>query len=237
MKISEHCFAITGLFYLPPWTVNAGFVVGNKKTLVIDSSGTYLSAQTIYGYALNVRPENKLLLINTEKHLDHIGGNCFFSEMGVPLYGHPGIMRKNEELQNQLKESCLITKHSERDRECEGIFPFDKTTIVNPNNPITENVEIDLGEEKVEILLTPGHTETNITVFLPKDRVAYVGDLIVSDYRPNLGEANNEKWFKSLEIIKKLNLDVIVPGHGAVIQGKSKINQAISRIREIIELS
>ena len=83
MKISERCYVIYGLSTLPPWMVNAGFIVGENQTLVVDCGGNYLSAQTIFGYAQNVKPQNKLVAINTEPHSDHMGGNCFFNEKGV----------------------------------------------------------------------------------------------------------------------------------------------------------
>jgi glyoxylase-like metal-dependent hydrolase (beta-lactamase superfamily II) len=78
MKLTDHCYAVTGLGYYPPWIVNAGFIAGDSKTLIVDSGPNFLSAQTIYGYAQSVKPGNELILINTEKHLDHILGNSFF---------------------------------------------------------------------------------------------------------------------------------------------------------------
>jgi len=51
MKISEHCFAITGLGFTPPWEVNAGFICGSRRTLVVDTGPSYLAGRTVYGYA------------------------------------------------------------------------------------------------------------------------------------------------------------------------------------------
>ncbi|MFZ1979039.1 MAG: MBL fold metallo-hydrolase [Bacteroidota bacterium] len=72
MKFTDNCYAITGLYYIPPWSVNAGFIAGKKKTLIVDTGGSTISAQTIDGYASSVRPGNEIIVINTEKHLDHI---------------------------------------------------------------------------------------------------------------------------------------------------------------------
>ena len=56
MKISKTSYAITGLGAIPPWVVNAGFIVGQPKTLIIDTGMNRLAAQTIHGYAMAVRP-------------------------------------------------------------------------------------------------------------------------------------------------------------------------------------
>lgn len=93
MKISNRCYAVTGLGYSAPWCVNAGFIAGDATTLVVDTGGNRLAAATIHGYAEATRPGNELLVINTEKHFDHIGGNSFFRRRGIDIWGHAAIRR------------------------------------------------------------------------------------------------------------------------------------------------
>ena len=87
MRLTDHCYAVTGLGYSLPWCVNAGFIAGDAITLVVDTGGNTLAAQTIHGYASAARPGNKLRVINTEKHFDHIGGNGYFRELGIDVWG------------------------------------------------------------------------------------------------------------------------------------------------------
>jgi hypothetical protein len=47
MRLSDRCFAVTGLAYVPPWSVNSGFVAGEQITLVIDTGANALAAATI----------------------------------------------------------------------------------------------------------------------------------------------------------------------------------------------
>ncbi|MFK7804979.1 MAG: MBL fold metallo-hydrolase, partial [Anaerolineae bacterium] len=91
MKVTESCYAVTGLGAVPPWAVNAGIIVGSSKTLIIDTGANALAAQTIYGYATAIRPENKLIVFNCEPHFDHIGGNSFFQGLDIDIFGHPDI--------------------------------------------------------------------------------------------------------------------------------------------------
>ena len=49
MRVSNRCYAVTGLGYLAPWCVNAGFVAGSEVTLVVDTGANALAAATIYG--------------------------------------------------------------------------------------------------------------------------------------------------------------------------------------------
>ncbi|HEX8985042.1 MAG TPA: MBL fold metallo-hydrolase, partial [Bryobacteraceae bacterium] len=133
MRLSSRCYAVTGLGYLAPWCVNAGFVVGDELTLVIDTGGNTLAAQSIHGYASAARPGNRLLVINTEKHFDHIGGNGFFREHGIDVWGHVGAARTVAEFQAEIAEfNDAIPNPARRARGEARAFFYD-TRLVNPS--------------------------------------------------------------------------------------------------------
>ena len=97
MRLSNRCYAVTGLGYSTPWCVNAGFVTGDNLTVVVDTGANTLGAQTVHGYASTAAPRNQICVINTEKHFDHIGGNGFFREQGIDIWAHVGIARTTED--------------------------------------------------------------------------------------------------------------------------------------------
>ena len=238
MKLTNSCYAILGLGCYPPWMVNAGFIVGDEKTLIIDSGPTYYAAQTIRGYAQNVKPGNEIIVINTEKHLDHIGGNSLFSEEGIKIYGHELINRKNEDLISNMDyfNQCIIDEKRKAANE-EQIF-YEYTRIVNPEFHIKDGEKINLGFDKqVTVIFTPGHTKANISILEPDEKVLYCGDSIVSGYLPNLNDGAVEdwkEWIKSLELISELDVEFVVPGHGKVLFG-SDIQKEINRIKRILK--
>jgi glyoxylase-like metal-dependent hydrolase (beta-lactamase superfamily II) len=238
MKLTHSCYAILGLGCYPPWMVNSGFIVGSKKTLIIDSGPTYYTAQTIMGYAKNVKPKNEIIVVNTEKHLDHIGGNSLFSVEGIKIYGHELINRNNDDLISDMdyfNKSILDEKRRAANEE--KIF-YEYTRIVNPGIYVRDGEKINLGGNKnVLIIFTPGHTKTNISILEQKEKVLYCGDCIVSGYLPNLESSTKEDWkdwTKSLELISNLGVEYIVPGHGKVLTG-SEIPNEILRIKKILE--
>lgn len=237
MKISQSCYAVTGLSCEPPWTVNAGFVTGEGRTLVIDTGSNRLSAQTSFGYATCARPENTLLVINTEQHLDHLSGNAFFHEQGCEIYGHYRIARKPEDLAANIADyAACIVNPARRERGEAAIF-YGYTELVNPTRPIHEEFSLDLGNLEAQIIFTPGHTPSNISVYLPAEGVLYCGDCLVSDYLPNLEQGDPaawQTWLASLDKIEALAPRLIMPGHGIVLEGK-KLAEEIARTRRILE--
>ena len=236
MQISKRCYVIYGLSTIPPWMVNSGFIVGDEKTLIVDCGSNYLSAKTIYGYAKAVKPDNDLIAINTEPHFDHIGGNCFFKEMGVDIYGHSSINRRDEELEEAKKEYGTSITNELRKKNNEEEVVFYNTKVANPNIVISSNTTIDLGEINAEIILTPGHTKMNLSIYIQSEKVLFCGDALVTDYIPNLecgGKSDWKDWIISIEQIKNISPEIIVPGHGEILTG-DKIKTEINRINSIL---
>ena len=236
MRLSERCFAVTGLAYVPPWSVNAGFIAGDECTLIVDTGANSLAAATIHGYASAVRPHNRIIAINTEKHFDHIGGNGFFRERGMDVLGHSGIQRTEDEFRLEIAEfNRQISNPARR----EALVFYHETRLENPNQPISQDTRFSLGASDVEVLLTPGHTATNLSVFVPSDDVLYCGDCLVNGYLPNLDcgtIVDWQDWLRSLDRIHALRPKIIVPGHGPVAQGPA-VMRLIETVRKTVEQS
>src|SRR4051812_34133843 len=144
MRVSKSCYAVTGLAFEPPWSVNAGIVAGNKRTLIVDTGANTLAARTIQGYAQAVRPDNELLVINTERHLDHIGGNYFFQKQGFEIWGHAGIVRREEDLEESLADFERCIQNLIRREAHEGRVFYRDTHVANPNRPVEAAFSLDL---------------------------------------------------------------------------------------------
>jgi cyclase len=110
---------------------------------------------------------------------------------------------------------------------------------VNPNRRIHEDTRFSLGGSQVEILRTPGHTATNLSVWVPEDGVLYTGDCLISEYLPNLDAGTREDWqvwLASLERIEALKPTIIVAGHGPVARG-AQVRAIVDIVRRVLEES
>ena len=237
MKISEHCFAITGLGFTPPWEVNAGFICGSRRTLVVDTGPSYLAGRTVYGYASNVRPGNELLAVNTEMHVDHLLGNSFFQERSVPIWGHLKCERASDALELNVEEfNGTIPEPARRQRNEAAVF-FGGSRIVNPQHRISAEMRFDLGGMCATVMPAPGHSPANMLVHIAADGVVYSGDTVVADYLPNLssgGPAEWKEWLAALGLVRRLQPKVLVPGHGRVLEG-SQIETEVGRIEKMLQ--
>ncbi len=84
---------------------------------IIDTGANAAAAATIHGYASIARPSNDLLVLNTERHFDHIGGNGYFRDLGIDVYGHASIQRTESEFRAEMAEfNAEISNPARRDR-------------------------------------------------------------------------------------------------------------------------
>jgi glyoxylase-like metal-dependent hydrolase (beta-lactamase superfamily II) len=233
MQVSSHCWAVTGLAYLPPWELNAGFIAGDHTTLVVDTAASALAAATIHGYASLARPGNRLLVINTERHFDHIGGNGYFRERGAEILGHPACARTEEEFRAEIAEFNAAIGDPMRRAGGEAEVFYRGTTLAAPTRFITQDTGLDLGALEVRVILTPGHTPSNLAVYVPSEGVVYSGDCLVNGYLPNLacGAAPEwRQWLDSIARIERLAPEAVVPGHGPVARG-AEVQEMIEHVR------
>ncbi len=236
MRISPHIHAVTGLGFIPPWSVNAGFIVGAERTLVVDTGPSANAARTILGYARAVRPSNTLLAVNTERHTDHMLGNGFFRANGIDVYGHPAIHRTAADLAAEIEElNRCIPQPFRRERGEAAVF-FNGTTVENPNRPVEAETLLDLGACEARLIPTPGHTASNLSVFCPADGVLFSGDCVVAGYAPNLDDPGMDRqaWLDSLNLLSALHAAVLIPGHGDVLTGDAVL-EGIDRMKREID--
>jgi glyoxylase-like metal-dependent hydrolase (beta-lactamase superfamily II) len=210
--------------------------VGDHTTLIVDSGANAAAGATIYGYASIANFGNTLRVVNTEKHFDHIGGNGYFRARGIDVWGHAEIARTGAEFQAEIAEFNRSIPNRVRRELSEAKVFFEETRVTNPNRTLASNVEWDLGGQTVQILLTPGHTSTNISVWVPSERVLYSGDCLIRSYLPNLeagGPDDWKQWLISIERIRSLGPHTIVCGHGPVASG-DQVAEIIDEVGRVL---
>ncbi|MEO6069025.1 MAG: MBL fold metallo-hydrolase [Chitinophagaceae bacterium] len=141
-------------------------------------------------------------LLNTHCHLDHIFGNHFINKTyGLELYLHP--------LEKQVLD------HGPASGQAWGL-PF--VNYDGQLHHLEEGDVIKIGNEELEVLLTPGHSPGSVCFYSREHKFLIGGDVLFNGSvgRTDLPGGN----FKTLEQSIKTKLyilpaDVIVyPGHG-----------------------
>ncbi|MEZ5526006.1 MAG: MBL fold metallo-hydrolase [Gammaproteobacteria bacterium] len=99
--------------------------------------------------------------------------------------------------------------------------------------PTPPNITLDkkmtlfqkMGDSDREIQLLHlglGHTAGDVVVYLPQEKLVFTGDMMLPSLS-YMGDSFPQEWVGSLEALKGLEFDVLLPGHGAPVQGKAEI--------------
>ncbi|GEN87656.1 MBL fold metallo-hydrolase [Oceanobacillus sojae] len=95
-------------------------------------------------------------------------------------------------------------------------------------NLLNEGETIQFGKYAYEIIHTPGHSDGLVTFYNRENSVLLSTDHILPKITPNIsywfhGDPNPlENYLKSLEKIKKLDVEWVIPSHGSSFQDASK---------------
>jgi len=85
-----------------------------------------------------------------------------------------------------------------------------------PNRTIADTVTLNEGGREIQILLLGrGHTDGDIFIHLPKERVVVTGDALI-DWMPFMNDGFPEEWVLTLDALEKFDFTQIIPGHGEV---------------------
>ncbi len=173
---------------------------------VLIDPGTYKSYTNLFGLMRNDRVYSVDCVLNTHMHKDHCESNQMFMRKGALL------------------------GFDERDRAISQFsfssdFKLGKVFLV--------------GSTEIEVIRTPGHSPGSVTYYMQECEAAITGDLIFEGGIPgrfDLYGSDRIELVKSLERLRGLDIEYILPGHRRVIQGKNGINSMLEKAIEIVEL-
>ena len=196
---------------------NPGYVVTRDGVVIIDTP-------QLPTHAVRMRREAEAMgpiryVINTEHHIDHIFGNYYFTGTAA-VVAHEEVYRQFMVVTPAINPYAYAREAIPTDDpEGASLFPDEETYFRNPNKPtvtFTGELSLRLGDHTFHLISTPGHTAGQIAVYIPEERVVFVGDTIFNNCQTWIYEADPDAWLRSLSRIALLDVDVIVPGHGPV---------------------
>jgi len=221
---------------------NAGIIDNGKETFIFD---TFLSPDVAKELLLAVKQLNLSpvkYVINSHSHNDHIRGNQVFCN-DVKIISTERTKELIEEWEPlDLQEEKLYApgrysyydslyqsfKGDKNSREYKKILmwrPHYKI-LSNSHHTITtrlpdlyvdHQLEFDGPDRKLKLISKgEGHTESDLILYLPDDKILFSGDIIFNDCHPYIPHGSISKWKNWLDFLSSMNIQYVVPGHGGI---------------------
>ncbi|MGJ7910062.1 MBL fold metallo-hydrolase [Neobacillus sp. LXY-1] len=111
---------------------------------------------------------------------------------------------------------------------------------------LTEGMKIGIGKYEYEVIFTPGHSDGLVTFYNKEKSLLFSTDHILPKITPNIsywfrGITNPlQAFFQSLEKIKVLDVEYVIPSHGKPFQNATKrieeiVNHHHERLEKVME--
>jgi glyoxylase-like metal-dependent hydrolase (beta-lactamase superfamily II) len=207
-KLAEHAYAIFGK------GGNVGLFVGEREAVLVDTQVAPLAPGLLEAIG-TVTDKPVKILVNTHHHGDHVGGNPAIAGKVQAIVAHANVRARVEADQAKL------------DASQRGGLP----TLLVGERDGGKPARLDIRLEGLELHLVhrrAAHTDGDLLVGMPAERVLHVGDLVFLGMLPFVDVRDGGGSFDGLvETIGWLASWVaedvrIVPGHGPVC-GKKEL--------------
>jgi len=102
-----------------------------------------------------------------------------------------------------------------------------------PTVTFRERMTVYLGGQEVQILhLGKGHTASDSVVYVPQDRIAYLGELYFYEEYPFMADGYGVSWIDTLGKIEALDADIFVPAHGRMPMNPRDTRDGLRRAKQ-----
>jgi cyclase len=218
---------------------NSGVVVLDSGVLLFDTHFTPEAGKALEEKIKAVTPHPVRYLINSHFHPDHTHGNQAFASV-LQIIGStltrrdmlqkdmPSLNRMQIIAQSQIEQMGRQLNQEKDARKQEALraqlnsrqaFMRRLATlrILAPVMTFDDSLTICDGGREVDLLyLGIAHTEGDALLYLPQEKIAFLGDLFFHDALPNVEDANLLEWMKTLREVLKLDAKSFIPGHGQI---------------------
>jgi len=227
-QLSPHCWA-----YTAEGDPNSGVIIGDKFILVSDATATPAMAQDLIARIRSVSSKPIKYVLLTHYHAVRVlGASAYIAEGATEVIASQGtyeliIERGAQDMQSEMERFPRLFRNSE---SVPGLtWP---TLVIGGGNPtkgeVPGKLSIDLGGVTVQIWHPgPGHTRGDTIAWVEEEKVLFSGDLVEYEAGVYTGDAQLEEWPATLEALRALKADAIVPGRGEAMKGAANVNKAL----------
>jgi glyoxylase-like metal-dependent hydrolase (beta-lactamase superfamily II) len=232
-QLSKHCWA-----YTAEGDPNSGVIIGDKYIMVSDATATPDMARDLIAKIRTVSDKPIKYVLLTHYHAVRVlGASAYAAEGATEIIASRGtyeliVERGAQDMQSEIERFPRLF------RGVEGIPGLTwPTMVIGDGKPGRQgSLTVDLGGVKVEIWHPgPGHTRGDTIAWVEEEKVLFSGDLVEYEAGVYTGDAQLEEWPATLEALRALKAEAIVPGRGEAMKGQADVNKALDYTKRWVE--
>ncbi len=224
-QLSAHCWA-----YTAEGDPNSGVIMGEKFIMVSDATATPAMARDLIAKIRTVSDKPIKYVLLTHYHAVRVlGASAYAAEGATEIIASHGtyeliVERGAQDMQSEIERFPRLFQGRE---SIPGLtWP---TMVVGDGTPGRQgSLTIDLGGVEVQIWHPgAGHTRGDTIAWVEDEKVLFSGDLVEYEAGVYTGDAQLAEWPATLEALRALKAQAIVPGRGEAMQGAVNVEKAL----------
>ena len=255
-KIADDVYFAVGTGALTVFC-NAAIIINDADVLIVDTHVSPEAARALLTELKTITNKPVRYVVNTHYHFDHSGGNQIYGP-DVEIIGHQftremlaqgaslrgagydryigslpgtiaGLKQRRDTTKDQAARATLDRRIASQEllkRQADEIRPTPPTVAFDKSLTLFRG-----GREIRLYFVGRAHTGGDIFVHLPRERVLVAGDALLPAI-PFMGDGYFAEWPETLEKLKALEFDVVLPGHGAAFRDRARIDHLQAYIRD-----
>ncbi len=232
-RLSKHCWA-----YTAEGDPNSGVIIGDKYILVSDATATPLMAQDLIARIREVSDKPIKYVLLTHYHAVRVlGASAYLAEGATEVIASKGtydliVERGAEDMQSEMDRFPRLFRGAD---SIPGLtWP---TLVFGDGKPGRDgSIRLDLGGVSVDIWHPgAGHTRGDTIAWVEAEKVLFSGDLVEYQAGVYTGDAHLAEWPVTLEALRGLQAEAIVPGRGEAMIGNANVNKSLDYTKLWVE--
>jgi cyclase len=235
---------------------NSAIIINQNDVMVVDSHISPESMRVLARELKTITDKPVRYVVNTHFHYDHSNGNQIFGPE-VEVIGHEFTRKKLlGDVLHEPTYANAMTALSKQIADFPGRIEAEKNPAAKarlqeqfavqrayqesqkelkptpPNVTFDDRLTLVRGGREIQLyFFGRGHTGGDVVVMLPKERLLCTGDLLTAGLS-FMGDAYVDRWADTLEKVKALDFDDVIPGHGEPFKGKEKFGSFQAYLRD-----
>jgi glyoxylase-like metal-dependent hydrolase (beta-lactamase superfamily II) len=232
-QLSKHCWA-----YTAEGDPNSGVIIGDNYVMVSDATATPLMARDLIRQIRTVTNKPIKYVLLTHYHAVRVlGASAYVAEGATEIIASRGTLelireRGAQDMQSEIERFPRLFQGQE---SIPGLtWP---SMVVGDGKPGRQgSLTINLGGVTVEIWHPgAGHTRGDTVAWVEAEKVLFSGDLVEYEAGVYTGDAQLQEWPATLEALRALEAQAIVPGRGEAMKGNANVNKALDYTKRWVQ--
>jgi glyoxylase-like metal-dependent hydrolase (beta-lactamase superfamily II) len=150
-------------------------------------------------------------------------------ELVISTHCHPDHLEAVPSIVNGNPKATMHKKEYEYLQD-EGAALYQMMGIPIPSIPVEfflQEGTLQVGPHQYQIIHTPGHSPGAISIYWPQRKALVTGDLLFAAGvgRTDFPGGDAQQLIESIERVRKLDVQIILPGHGEIILGEDRVKE------------